>query len=216
MTNLYQVIRPFIKPGDVFAFGGGGFISGAIKLLTRSAVSHVATAYKERCVTETGEHEVMIIESTTLSGKKGVQVNPASERIAEYGGSVWWLPLSDDTRQRTRWDRFVTFLRLYETNQIPYDYRQCLRMAWAPLTHVPGLGFLRNHEDLSKVYCSELVAAALEFSDGLPPGYNCSDVSPQDLCELGLYRDCVQLTGKPQTIRRFNTRPLEWVKGAAV
>lgn len=208
-ASLYPLIRDRIRIGDVFAFGGRGFVSGGIKLLTQNPVSHVAGVYR------TEGDRVLLIESTTLSGKKGVQVNFASERITDYDGDVWFCPRSDEYRARVNWERWLSFLRDYEQRAIPYDYRQCLRMAIAPLAHVPGLGFLRNHEDLSKVYCSELLAAADENADGLPFGTDASDIAPADYLAFGMYFDAIQIKGKPKNIPHFNSRNVWTASGAA-
>jgi hypothetical protein len=198
--TTYDIVRPRIRQGDIFAFGGQDWISNGIKLFTRSAISHVAPVARIEA-----DGRIVLIESTTLDGVKGVQRNYASERIAHYNGDVWWLPLADGVRAETDWSRYYSFLEAQLGK--PYDYRQCLQMAWAPLAHVPGLGFLRNHEGLAKFYCSELVAAALEQAGGLPFGVNFSDVSPQDLCEMAIYADYVQIKGTAK-LRKFNSRPM--------
>ncbi len=200
-TVPYESIRPYIRMGDVIAFGGYDLVSRGIKLFTRSPVSHVAVTLR------TGDAgRVQIIESTTLNDRKGVQTNHLSERLSEYSGDVWWLQLSRELRPAVDWKRFLDFMDSQEGK--PYDYRQCLQMAWAPLAHIPGLGFLRNHESLARFFCSELVAAGLEYSGGLPFGFDCSDVTPQDLCSMELYEGVVQIKGAARDIPRFNSRAL--------
>jgi hypothetical protein len=200
-TAGYDDIRPSLRMGDVIAFGGYDWISKGIKLFTRSPLSHVAVVLR---IGSGGR--VAVIESTTLDGRKGVQTNFLSERVEHYNGDVWALSLSESVREAVNWARFITFMDSQEGK--PYDYRQCLQMAWAPLAHAPGLGFLRNHESLSRFYCSELVAAGLEYSGGLPFGTDCSDVTPQDLCSMALYSDVVQIKGAARDIPNFNTRAL--------
>lgn len=201
--TTYDSIRSQINIGDVIAFGGRGVVSAAIKLLTRSPVSHVGTVLR---VDPTDRVE--LIESTTLAERKGVQVSFLSERIATYPGEIWWLSLSPTFRSCIEWPRFTRFLLDYEQREVMYDYRQCLHMAFAPLAHIPGLGWLRNHEDLRRVFCSELIAAAFEYSGGLPFGCNSSDISPSDLCRLNIYTQCVQLQGTSRMISGFNSHPL--------
>lgn len=197
ITAAYDTVRPQMRVGDVIAFGGHGFISGTIKLFTRYPVSHVGTV-----LGASEEGRVGLIESTTLADKKGVQVNYLSERIATYDGNVWWLPLCGETRAKTDWDRFVAFLCDYEKKHVSYDYRQCFRMVLAPLAHVPSMGILRNHEDLKRVFCSELVAAAYEYSGALPFGTDASDVAPADLCQMPFYGGVAQLKGPATELPR--------------
>ena len=75
-------------------------------------------------------------------------------------------------------------------------------MVLAPLAHVPGMGIFRNHEDLKRVFCSELVAAAYEYSGALPFGTDASDVAPADLCQMPLYGGVAQLKGTETDLPR--------------
>lgn len=205
--NAYPVIRPQIRVGDVFAFSGRGFISGGIRTFAGDP-THVAG------VERTDKDEVWLIESTTLSGVKGVQRTKARQRAAEYDGKVILLRRSDEYRAHVNWDRWLEFLKSYEARKVPYDERQCLRMILAPLAHIPGFGILRNHMDLSKVYCSELLAGAEIASGGLPMDFNASDCSPRDYCRQGMWSEAIPIKGDFK-INEFNSKPIEWVMGAA-
>ena len=94
----YHQIRESLQDGDLIAFGGRGGASSLIKLFTRSNVSHVALILKS--VLETGERLNMIIESTTLDGYSGVIINRLSNRLKNYDGEVWWLPLRQDVKDK--------------------------------------------------------------------------------------------------------------------
>jgi hypothetical protein len=52
--------------------------------------------------------------------------------------------------------------------------------------------------------CSGFVTAVFEAA-GVLRGINWSKVSPQDLVEMKLYRQCVQVLGKPAMLRNFNS-----------
>ncbi len=41
-----------------------------------------------------------IIESTFLNGFSGVSINRLSDRIETYNDEMWWLPLSDESREK--------------------------------------------------------------------------------------------------------------------
>jgi hypothetical protein len=67
-------------------------------------------------------------------------------------------------------------------------------------------------EDFSRWFCSELVAAGLEYGGALPP-INCSEVTPIDLCRFAIYADAYyQLSGRPTAIRGYNSIIVErWI-----
>ena len=48
------------------------------------------------------------------------------------------------------------------------------------------------------------LAGVLEAA-GVLRGINWSKITPQDLVEMKLYRQCVQVLGKPAILRRFNS-----------
>ncbi len=208
MNSLpYDLIRDSIQQGDIIAFGGKGFISGGIKLFTHSPVSHIGIVLETK-VSLQGEAQdgrvIQIIESTTLNGKNGVQINRASERIANYDGNVWWAPLADQVRKSCDWARFYRYL-LKQTGK-PYDYLQCLGMVWEPLIHIPLLGrAFMNPRDAAKVYCSELACQALEVAGAIEPGVNPSETSPEDLMKMAIYKDLYQMKGRLCDIPKFNT-----------
>ena len=62
-----------------------------------------------------------------------------------------------------------------------------------------------NVEDLSSLFCSELVAAALEAC-GVIAHLNASEVTPIDLCRFAIYQsDYYQLKGEDTPIQGYNT-----------
>jgi hypothetical protein len=120
MTRLeasYDSIRHSLKPGYGVGFETDGFVSNFIQYWTRpcwwkiwewSRLSHWATVLTldERIIStliaqghlkppRNNNHypRVVLAESTVLNDKHGVQVNWASERIADYNGSVYVFPL---------------------------------------------------------------------------------------------------------------------------
>jgi len=172
-----------MQPGDVIAFSGKGDISEIIKRTTRSNVSHVGVILKSKLLIK-GEPQQgpfnQIIESTLLNGFLGVTISRLSDRIKSYDGKVWWLPLSDSVRGKMDLKKFHDFL-LHQEHK-PYDIPQAIKSAFDALDNNPLLGRVtHNIEDFSKLFCSELVAAALEAS-GAIPHLNASEVTPIDLC----------------------------------
>ena len=134
---------------------------------------------------------VLLWESTTLSNvsdvetgqlRKGVQLVSLSQRIAAYRGRVAVRRLMG-VRRENRMLKALTRLRR-ELARRPYEESELelLRAAWDG----PRSG---NTEDLSSLFCSELVAEAYQTMGLLPddpdhPRYQPSnEFTPGDFCE---------------------------------
>lgn len=191
----YHQMRKDIQDGDVIAFGGRGMVSNLIKLTTRSNVSHVALVM--RSVSNTGERLNQIIESTTLNNYAGVVVNRLSNRLKEYDGDVWWLPLKQEFRNKAR--NKEAYKWLLKQKRKAYDTKQAIGS---------GLDLLWNNiENFDKLFCSELISAFYEKVD-IVGEINSSEVIPIDLCMFNLYeKNYYQLKGKRKEIRGYNTVP---------
>ncbi len=204
---IYQEARPQMKPGDVIAFGGKGHFSEIIKFATRSEVSHVGIVLQTKVQDDdTDRFFNQIIEST---GANGVAVCRFSDRLTEYEGEMWWLPLRRDLWQE-KFDKkeFYNFLFNQAREKKPYDLSQSIKSALDVLDKLPfglhGPGY--NSEDFSKFFCSELVAAGLEIA-GMVPSINASEVTPIDLCRWNIFEeDYYLLKGAGwKQISRFNS-----------
>lgn len=213
---LYDEARTLMKPGDVIAFGGKGHFSEIIKFATSSDVSHVGVILQTRIAEdETGRFFNQIIESASLNGFNGVNISRLSDRLANYEGDMWWLPLSKKIRNnRFNQKKFYDFLFNQAKSRKPYDMPQAIKSALDVLDELPfgqnGPGY--NSEDFSKFFCSELVAAGLEMA-GAVGSINASEVTPIDLCRWNIYKSSYyQLKGDSnKKISRFNTSsPDNW------
>lgn len=208
----YEEARDKMQPGDVIAFSGKGNVSEVIKLFTKSEVSHVGVVYKTKQVNDASPNRYMntLMESTSLEGFSGVVMTRLSDRIREYDGNLWWLPLSQASRSQMDSMKFFDFLVKQEGKA--YDTKQAIKSALDALDDIP---FLRdatyNKEDFSKFFCSELVAAALEDA-GVINNINSSEVTPIDLCSFNIYdTNYYQLKGSDTLIKGFNSvRPDGW------
>lgn len=142
---------------------------------------------------------VVLIESTILSDKKGVQVNWASERIADYPGRVYGFPLSAESQRKFDVTRFTEFMLSIIGR--PYDKVLIAHLLFDKFNVVP------SREDWDAMICSECVAAGYKVGGILPANLNSSEVTPQRLPEFRLWAaDYFQLRGKPKDIKRYNTR----------
>ena len=179
----YAEARNIIKAGDVISFGGKGFISNVIKEVTDCAVSHVGIILSTQV--DFGLSLVQIIESTSLGdGFAGVQVNRMSDRVKDYDGEIWLLPLKQEVREAIDIISLVYFLISQKGKE--YDTPQAIGSA---------IDFLpEQREDLDKLFCSELVFSALETVGAVPSG-NASEQTPADVCSLGIYNAPIQIKG---------------------
>ncbi len=186
----YTSIRSSLKTGDIVLFSGTSAVSSLIKLFSGGKWSHVGM------VLRIGEFDdaVMLWESTTLTNIpdrttgaaiKGVQVVPLSQRIRNYDGEVnirhLGKPITKPMYRRLAKLRHELSRRPYERNEL-----ELLRAAYdGPFGKSPG-------EDLSSIFCSELVAEAYqcmgllpEYPDGLPSNeYTPADFSHRRQLEL--------------------------------
>jgi hypothetical protein len=193
----------------VIAFGGKGEFSRIIKWATRGKVSHVGVILQRKMV---GQNDLdasffnELIESTTMNGLEGVSTSRLSDRVQSHSGELWWLPLSDQVREKLDLVKYFNFL--FKQKGKKYDMPQAIGSGIDFMDRWHMLGW--NEEDFSKFFCSELVAAGLE-AGGAIPEVNSSEVTPIDICRWSIYREAIQLVGEPTEIKRFNTLdPGQW------
>ena len=212
----YPDIRSRMRAGDLVAFGGKGRLSGTIKFFTQAPVSHVGAVLRSKPMVNgatadigNGGHLVELIESTSLDGYAGVVRTRLSDRIARYGGEIWWLPLSEAVRVHMNERTFVEFALAQEGK--PYDAVQAALSGIDWFDKGEGWSFAR--ENFALWYCSELVTASFEAAGALPT-INASEVTPIDLCRLAIWApDYYQLAGKPKAIRGYNAiEPERWIE----
>lgn len=201
ISTDYRAVRDRMRPGDVIAFSGSGFISDAIKFFTRSCVSHVGIVFEVR---EEDKRRVKLMESTTLNGESGVQETYLSERLAAYDGPIWWLPISEAARRKMDQRNFWSTLNSCKGRK--YDYRQVMHFA-VDLLHLWAQG-----ESPGRLFCSELAALALKAAYVLPVWIDSSEIRPVDLCRFRIYsQNYYQLRNGWQEIKGYNCRdPLQW------
>lgn len=208
----YEDARPLMKPGDVIAFGGKTHFSEIIKFATFSSVSHVGVILQTKINEDiTDRFFNQIIESTSLDGFNGVNISRFSDRLKNYTGEVWWLPLDEQLRENSFDQKaFYDFLFNQAKQRKAYDMPQAIKSAIDLLDTIKGPGY--NKEDFSKFFCSELVAAGLEKA-GTVKELNSSEVTPIDLCRWNIYSGkYYQLKGESlKTITRYNSlNPNNW------
>jgi hypothetical protein len=179
----YRDLRSELKTGDILLFSGKGGISEGIKFFTLSKWSHVGMVYKfESDLDPKGS--IFCWESTTLNdvadadtGKltQGVQRVELSERLERcfakgYEISVRRLsqPLTNDMIKELNEFRHEVSGRPYEKSKL-----DLIKAAWDGL-------LVGSKEDLSSLFCSELVAEAYQRMKLLTEEKPSDEYTPKD------------------------------------
>lgn len=215
----YASVRNWMQPGDIIAFSSNQGFSRLIKMATRSQVTHVGIVVRSQLLVDEAtfldlgskRYINQVLESTTVQrNEAAVVLNRLSDRVKFYPGEMWWLPLDPEVRQRMDMQAFYHFL--LEQSHKTFDVVQAIKAAFDLGSNLPLSPRLhQNVEDYSKLFCSEMAAAAMEVS-GAIASINASEVTPIDLCMFRLYwRNYYQLKGEPKQISGYNSiNPESW------
>jgi len=173
--NTYEDIRGNFDTGDILLYSGNGPISTTIKAFTRSFWSHVGM------VVRTDSDILLVYQSTTLTkvqdyidgvGKRGVQVNLLSESVSGYNGKVAVRHLLGE-RTKSMFDNLASFRAEMKNKPYEESERELIRSAYdGPGGH--------NTEDLSSLFCSELVAEAYQRMGLLSESKSSNEYVPAD------------------------------------
>lgn len=172
----YSEARELMQPGDLIGSSGKGIISSVIKLATYSDITHVAVVLKTTVIM--GQVWInQLIESTSLGdGFAGVQINRMSDHVKYYDGSIYWYPLSDESRKKLNTQKMYDFLLSHKGKF--YDTPQAILSA---IDFIPD-----SKEDFTKMFCSELSSGGYEAGE-LISDVNCSEVTPCDQVAMPLF-----------------------------
>lgn len=205
--NSYEQLQHHIKVGDVIAFGGNSLFSRWAKLTTRSVVSHLAIVIDSSPHPELEQCQLhRIIEATSYQGRAGVMINHLCERSQSYAGNMWWLPLSDTSRQIFTQNQNTCIEFLLQQEHKPFDLWQLFGSAVDATDNLPLFKYLsHNTEDFTRWFCSELVAAALRLSKLIHID-NASEMTPIDICQFAIFQSSyTQFVGEQTEIVGFNS-----------
>lgn len=182
----YSKIRDSLATGDIVLFSGKGAFSDLIKYASMSRWSHVGMVLK------IPEYDfVTVWESTTLSNikdldtgnaNKGVQLVPLSSRVDKYSGGMSIRRLEGGALPDESLDALMKLREELKGKRYERGKMELFKSLWDGK-------FGLNEEDLSSVFCSELVAAAYQrlglLSDKLPSNeYTPADFSSRKMDEL--------------------------------
>lgn len=175
-STYYRDIRPKLNTGDIVLFSGKGGISDGIKWFTGSDWSHVGMVFNIPQM-----NIVLLWESTTLSNlkdvldkkaKRGVQLVPLKERVDTYKGAIAVRQL-----QVNRTPRMMEALLAFrgEVRDRPYEQS---KLELIQSAYDGWLG--ENREDLSSLFCSELVAESYQRMGLLADQPPSAEYTPRD------------------------------------
>ena len=177
--TTYADMRGRLQTGDLVLFSGKGWLSRLIQFGTASRWSHVGM------VLVLQQHDVVLLwESTTLSSlpgivsgraTKGVQLVALSERLRTYGGGAAVCHLKGVALEGKAMRALTRFRR--EVRGRPYEQSK-LQLIVSVFRRWCGFG-----EDLSSLFCSELVAEAYQRMGLLHPDVPSNSYTPADFAE---------------------------------
>ena len=183
MVN-YDDIRDNLKTGDIVLFSGMGRISDLIKFFSGSKWSHIGLVVKSDDI-----DMVLLWESTSLNSvndiesgtaKNGVQLVALSERIAKYDGEIsvrhFQSEITQDMRNALKQFRKESKNKPYEKSRLELAF-SLIDVGW----------FTNNEEDFSSMFCSELVAEALEKMGIMNGDLPANEFIPKDFFKGGRF-----------------------------
>lgn len=191
----YRELRNELDTGDIVLFSGKGHLSAGIKWFTGSGWSHVGMVLRKPA-----DDMIFLWESTTLSNlrdvedgraKRGVQLVLLSQRLQTYDGDIAIRRLIDVDRAAFK-EPLEEFRG--EVRDRPYEKSRLdlVRSAYTSW-------FDAGREDLSSLFCSELVAETYQRMGLLhePPQGKASDnYCPRDFASDGKHGDLRLLNGR--------------------
>lgn len=170
----YDVIRPYIKNGDVLMFQGKYRSSFLIKRLTKSSYSHagIAVWWNKR---------LMVMEAVA----EGVRIIPLSRKIESYRGNVEWFTCNREISKR---DRLRMVISAQEELGKKYARWKSIVFAWKILFKRK----LSEKDELrreNKLFCSQYVAGiynsvGLDLKEGRADRF----MSPDDIANSDLLK----------------------------
>lgn len=174
---IFTDVKQSIQTGDILLFSGGGWYTRFIRLWTLSRYNHVGIAI---WVQANGYKELFILESLEPHGTRLVPLGPYVERSQRTGVQVDWWRVDDPNVNREA-------VASYSLKQCGKPYSSLLRMVfnfsllskW--IRRKLGIPVAN---DPDRPFCSELVAAALEYAGYTgesPGGTSPGGTSPGDV-----------------------------------
>jgi len=176
ITSAYDRARGKLDTGDIILFSGKSYVSAAIKWMTTSRWSHVGMALRVPDF-----DFVLLWESTMLSDVseydssklvRGVRLVVLSECISKYNADIAVRRLTVNRTPKMRRD-LANFRN--EVRGRPYEES---KMELIKAAYDGPFG--RNEEDLSSLFCSELIAESYQVMGLLPKNRSAPNYKPSN------------------------------------
>ncbi|MGI0490654.1 hypothetical protein ACN4EG_02480 [Alkalinema pantanalense CENA528] len=183
----YAALQLTIQPGDVLVFSGSDIPSNVVKIATQSDHVHVAIVFSVDRTNDEGDN-ILIAEShidTSLpsvgTGQQnfGAQLQWLSHRIAASQTPARWAALHPPLTE-SEILHLQSWLWEIEQQKIPYDFVQAIGAGMDVMDEICG----GNVQDLSALFCSELVTYALQRVHRIDASINPSEQTPADVMQF--------------------------------
>ncbi|WP_432452066.1 YiiX/YebB-like N1pC/P60 family cysteine hydrolase [Agarivorans sp. QJM3NY_29] len=180
---MQQQLLNQLKTGDLVFFSSKGLGSSLIRVGTFSPWSHVGM------VLQLANYDFVTLWEAVPSrdgfclyaqrASKGVQVVALEERVAQHQGDVAVRQLMGEELNQAALDNLMQLLEQLQGRRYEQDFWQLTRAGWDG----PWGG---NSQDLSSLFCSELVAAAYQRLGLLDETKPANEYTPADFSEDAL------------------------------
>lgn len=181
-NNYYKTFKHQLRYGDIVLFSGTSDASRLVQIPTNSKWSHVGIVYKEA----TEHNDVMLLESTV---EKGVTVTMLGDKIENYNGDISFRHLNVNRTISMRRALTNIYRELRGRKYESPDAKGLKELSNAGIdTLDKSIGTTLNKKDLSKIFCSELVAEAYQrmgLLSSTNPLYPSNEFTPKDFSKDG-------------------------------
>jgi hypothetical protein len=177
LLPAFEELRPALDSGDVLLFGGDGLVCSTIKAVTRSRWSHVALVVRPHPAgppllwEATAAPELPDLVRHEI--RPGVNLFDLEQWVRHYAGRTALRRLHV---ARTEAMRAALLAFFHEVHGRPFEQR---RLQLFRSMYDGPLGANRE-EDLSSLFCSELVAASYQRMGLLSPHPPSNEYTPRD------------------------------------
>lgn len=103
-----------------------------------------------------------------------------SVRIDTFDGEVAWLPLQKPMEEYQKFN-MIKWLKEQHKRKVKYDNLGAIGAGSDLFDWIPGIA---NEPDFSTLFCSEMVAAALQIAGAIDNSLNPSEMTPADILKL--------------------------------
>lgn len=167
----------FFKQGDIILFKTPDLLGKSTRMLTKSEWDHIGLVvyHSDSDYNNSLQRIPCLLEAV----ETGVKVYPnIMARLDKYGASMICVRKLNREMTKEEHGRLHAVINQLVGRQYKFDILQMLRA----VRHGKGIIF-DNREDLSKIFCSELIASCLQHVDILSSELSSNSFTPRDFGE---------------------------------